>query len=437
MSKMFSCIEGRKKVNKTRNVTDMKYTLKQKLSFFVLFIYSTILTISVAFGATGVVLPSKIGIERIDLEKTLRIDNKNYPFTFIDGMMLEDGRRLITIDNKTYTIQVKTLPDDVRLNGVTEAYTYVFESTATFYDPTSRTFNAISKSKEMRISEKVYIAVAKDEFGNVSDIAFVPPTLERLDILDSQTPINNISGRKFLLSSRSPYRIIGKTVLPENNVLLLENGVTIVNALNPDMNIKGAVVTTGPVTFLGSGSLSVSDLGLLYLNALATDTNINADRGSLVFLDNSYLKDANLSMPNFVVIRKSTLKSVKINSAFAVYLIDSTIDKLEIQNCGYVVVNNSTITSESLSSMTKATVYNSQIGSLNLSDLSYLAVVSSKIGTAYVTRGSILKSKNSSIETTEMDSYSISYLFKSTLQQLKINNSKYYTLESTIKKIQK
>ncbi len=433
---MFSCFEGRKKIReqRTRIVKNMERIITKRLFLFTIL---TLLTISVVFGTTGVVIPSKLGIEKVDLGKTFKVDNKNYPFAFLDGMLIEDGKRLISLDDKTYSVQVKTFPDETRLNGVTEAYTYVFDSTATFYDPSIRAFKALAKSNEIRISEKMYIAVARDEFGNVSDVGFVPPTLEKLDILDSQGPITNISGRKFLLSSKSPYRIISKTVLPENSVLILENGVTIINALNADMNIKGAIVTIGPVTFLGTGTLSLSDSGMIYLNAVAVDTNINADRGALLFLDNSYLKDANLSLTNFVIIRKTTLQNVKINGAFAVYIIDSTIDKLEIQNCGYVIVNNSSINSATTTLMSKTTIYNSKINSLTISDLSTLSIVSSRVNEAFVDRGSILKTKYTTINNTKLENYSISYFFKSTIQALRTINSKYHTLESSIKNIQK
>lgn len=224
---------------------------------FVQLVALLILITPVVIATARVLVPQKLGIAKVELGKELKVDGKKFPFTFLDGMLLADGKRTITMNGQKYIVEVKTSPDQIRLNGITEVYTYVFESTVTFYGPTVRSLKAIKKSNEIKLSDKFYLAVASDDFGNISDVAFVPPTLEKLDILDSQNPITNISGRKFLLSSKSPYRIISRTILPEKSALMLESGVTIITALNAELNIKGALVTTGLVSFFGSGKLTV------------------------------------------------------------------------------------------------------------------------------------------------------------------------------------
>ncbi|MGQ9856556.1 MAG: hypothetical protein ACUVQF_07450 [Fervidobacterium sp.] len=384
---------------------------------------------------TTLKIPAKLGIQKIDIEKNIKVDGKNYPFTFLDGMLLADGTRKITIDNRTYTIQVKTVPDQVKATGSVEYYTFVLESTATFYDPTIRELKTVATSKEMSISERMYIGVIKDDFDNISDVVFVPPSLEKLDILDSQNPVSNISGRKFLLSSKSPYRIIGKTLIPENSALILENGVTLINSLNAELNIKGSLVTTGPATILGSGTLSVSGNGILYATILGTEVKITSDHGALVFLDGSDILEMNLVMPNFVVIRNSSLQSVKINGAYAVYIIDSNISKLEIKNCGNVVINNSSIDKTDVSVVSKIVAYNTNFSNLSISDLSVVALVSSTANAIITDRGGVIKAKNSEFGSITLQNYSIAYLYKSSSQLLNVENSKYYNLESKIGKV--
>ncbi|MGC9797199.1 hypothetical protein MNL76_09120 [Fervidobacterium riparium] len=410
--------------------------LKKKIllltTLLMLFISVVGLPATDSTSQTTLKIPAKLGIQKIDIDKNIKVDGKNYPFTFLDGMLLTDGTRKITINNRTYTIQVKTMPDPVKADGSVEYYTFVLESTATFYDPTVRELKTVATSKEMSISEKMYIGVIKDDFGNISDIAFVPPTLEKLDILDSQNPISNISGRKFLLSSKSPYRIISRTIIPENSALILENGVTLINSLNAELNIKGSLVTTGPATILGSGTLSVSGSGILYANVLGTELKVTSDRGALVFLDGSDILEMNLTMPNFVVIRNSSLRSVKINGAYAVYIIDSNIGDLELKNCGNVIINNSTVNNANMGIVTKAITYNSNFSTINVSDLSVVSLVSSDTNTISADRGGVVKTKNSEITSIILQNYSVAYLYKTTLQMLKTENSKYYILESKI-----
>ncbi|AFG35843.1 hypothetical protein Ferpe_1790 [Fervidobacterium pennivorans DSM 9078] len=396
-----------------------------------------ILIIPAVIATAGVLVPQKLGINKIELGKELKVDGKNFPFTFLDGMLLADGKRTITINDQKYTVEVKTAPDKIRLNGITEVYTYVFDSTVTFYDPTVRALKAIDKSNEIKLSDKFYLAVASDDFDNVTDVAFVPPTLEKLDILDSQNPITNISGRKFLLSSKSPYKIISKTILPEKSALMLEGGVTIITALNAELNIKGALVTTGLVSFLGSGKLTVSDNGSAYVSAIGPGIDITSDRGALIFVDGSNLRNIDANLTNFVVIRKSSLSKVSINGVYTVYIIDSSIEELEIQNCGNVVINNAAVNNVKVGLVSKVISYNSRFDKFSVSDLSSVALVSSKITDLQLSKGSVLKIKNSSLINAKVENYSIAYLFKTNVNQLSVGNAKYYLLESKTNKITK
>uniref|UniRef100_A0A7C4W6C7 Right handed beta helix domain-containing protein n=1 Tax=Fervidobacterium pennivorans TaxID=93466 RepID=A0A7C4W6C7_FERPE len=404
---------------------------------FVQLVALLILIIPVVIVTAGVLVPQKLGIAKVELGKELKVDGKNFPFTFLDGMLLVDGKRTITMNGQKYIVEVKTSPDQIRLNGITEVYTYVFESTVTFYDPTVRALKAINKSNEIKLSDKFYLAVASDDFGNISDVAFVPPTLENLDILDSQNPITNISGRKFLLSSKSPYRIISKTLLPEKSALMLESGVTVITALNAELNIKGAFVTTGLVSFLGSGKLTVSDSGSAYVSAIGPEIDISSDRGSLIFVDGSNLRNIDANLTNFVVIRKSSLNRVSINGVHTVYIIDSSIEELEIQNCGNVFINNTVVNDVKVGLVSKVISYDSRFDKLSISDLSSVALVSSKITNLQLSKGSVLKVKNSTLMNAKVEDYSIAYIFKTNVNQLSVGNAKYYQLESNIKKLTK
>lgn len=409
------------------------------------FVYKLLILTIFTFFASSVVyaaeaslsIPSKLGIKKIELNKTIKVDGKNYPYTFLDGMLLKDGERKITIDNKTYTVEVKTQPDKESIEVTQSLYAYTFTKSALVINPTNRSLENSGKSTEVTLSENPQIAIFEDEFGNISDVIFIPPLLEKLDILDSQVPITNISGKKFLLSSKSPYRLLSKVLLNEQSGLILEEGVVIINALNSELNIKGSFISTGPITILESGRLSVTQSGILYLNGNASTTNVNSDIGALIFLDNAKANNANLVLPNFVVIRNSELQNVTINGAYAVYIINSKIENLNIQNCGKVYINNSVVNTFVTSLLSKVIMYDSQINNSEISDLSELNIVNSKISSLKILKGGLVKSKNSELNQIDIDDYSIIYLFNTSANALNVGNGKYYNLESKIKTINK
>jgi len=423
-----------------------KFDKRFVLMFLLLITFNLIFISSVAFATDAatattqvstVKLPANLGIGKIEIDKAIKVDGVDFPFTFIDGMLLEDGIRKITVDGKTYNVSVNTTPLDKRLKASLESYTFVLDSTATFYNPTNRNMKNIGMATEIRLTELPQLAILSDTFGNVSDVLCVPPLLEKVDILDSQTPINNISGKKFLLSSKSPYRLMGKVLLPSNSALILEDGVTVINALNSDLNVKGIFFSTGPVNIFGPGSITVSENGIAYLEGSAIETDVNGNGGALVFLNGAKVDDVNVSQTNFVIIRNTHAKNVKISSVYAAYIIDSQIENLDIQSCRQVVINNVNATKLSTSIMSKVITYNSELIEVTASDFSEVNFVSSTINSFGITRGAVAKVKNSRISTLSVEDYSVLYAFKSNIGMLKSINSKYYTLNSQVSKIQK
>jgi len=344
------------------------------LLFLVTFNLISVSTVAFATDATtttqtdAIKIPANIGIGKIEIGKAIKVDGVTFPFTFIDGMLLNDGTRKVAVDGKTYNVTVSTKPLDQRLNSSLESYTFVLDSTATFYNPINRNMKSIGTGTEIKLPELPQIAILSDTFGNVSDVLCVPPSLEKVDILDSQTPINNISGKKFLLSSKSPYRIMGKVLLPSSNALILEDGVTVINALNSDLNVKGVFFSTGPVNIFGPGSITVSENGIAYLEGNAVETDVNGSGGALVFLNDATVDDVSVSRTNFVVIRNTRAKNVKVSSVYAAYIIDSQIENLDIQNCRQVIINNVNTAKFNASIMSKVITYNSELTEATASD---------------------------------------------------------------------
>ncbi len=406
------------------------------LTSAILFALISVITSSVVF-ATGELLklPSKLGVERIYINKTFKIDGKTYQFIFLDGMLIDDGTRKVTVDGKDYSIEVKTLPNKETIEIATSPYTYTFNKEAKIFNPVNRSLKPLSLSKDVKLTDSPQIAIFQDEFGNLLDATFIFPLLEKLDILDSQLPITNVTGRKFLLSSRSPYRILSKVLLTEKTGLILEEGVTIMNALNSELTVKGTFITTGPVSILGSGTLNVSDTGSLYLKGDAFNTNVTSDRGSLVFLDGAKINDINLSMTNFVILRNADIKKASISGVYALYIINSNIESLNIQNCGTVIIIRSNAISTTISTLSRAIIQNSYFDNLQVSDLSEVNTVNTNVNSASILRGAILKSKNCQINSLSVEDYSISYAFKTRINQLKHINAKYHLIESKVGKI--
>ena len=414
------------------------------LLFLVTFNLISVSTVAFATDAAttttqtdAIKIPANIGIGKIEIGKAIKVDGVTFPFTFIDGMLLNDGTRKVAVDGKTYNVTVSTKPLDQRLNSSLESYTFVLDSTATFYNPINRNMKSIGTGTEIKLPELPQIAILSDTFGNVSDVLCVPPSLEKVDILDSQTPINNISGKKFLLSSQSPYRIMGKVLLPSSNALILEDGVTVINALNSDLNVKGVFFSTGPVNIFGPGSITVSENGIAYLEGNAVETDVNGSGGALVFLNDATVDDVSVSRTNFVVIRNTRAKNVKVSSVYAAYIIDSQIENLDIQNCRQVIINNVNTAKFNASIMSKVITYNSELTEATASDFSEVNFVSSTISNLGATRGTVAKIKDSHISSVSVEDYSILYTFKSSIEKLKSSNSKYYTLSSQVSRIEK
>lgn len=412
-----------------------KSKINLHLTSAILLTLISVITSSVVF-ATGELLklPSKLGVEKIDINKTFKIDGKTYQFTFLDGMLIDDGTRKITIDGKDYSVEVRTSPDKELIEITTSPYAYMFSKEAQIFNPVNRSLKPLLLSKDVKLTDSPQIAVVRDEFGNLLDAVFVFPLLEKLDILDSQLPITNVTGRKFLLSSKSPYRILSKVLLTDKTGLILEEGVTIINALNSELTIKGTFITTGPVSILGSGTLNVSDNGSLYLKGNAFNTNITSDRGALVFLDEAKVNDINLFMTNFVILKNASIKKASISGVYVLYIINSNIESLNIQNCGTVIIVGSNVASLAISILSRAIIQNSRFDNLQVSDLSEVNIINTNINSASALRGAILKSKNCQINSLSIEDYSISYVFKTKINQLKHVNARYHLLNSKVGK---
>ncbi|MEN3043096.1 MAG: hypothetical protein ABDH59_07380 [Fervidobacterium sp.] len=380
-------------------------------------------------------LPPKIGVEKIEIDKPFNLDGKKYYFSFLDGMLIDDGVRRVTIDGKDYLVEVRTSPQKDTIEISTSPYAYMFNKEVKVFNPENRSLKPTLVGKDVKLADYPQIALFQDDFNNIVDATFIFPLLEKLDILDSQLPITNITGRKFLLSSRSPYRILSKVLITEKNGLILEEGVTLINTLNSELTIKGTFITTGPISIIGSGTLNISDKGILYLKGSAYNTDIGSDRGALVFLDGATTNNANLSMTNFVIIRKSQLKKVSINGAYALYIIDSNIQNLSIQNCGTVFIVRSNIQSSSIATLSRAIINDSYFGNLQISDFSETNVINTTLESASIFRGAVLKTKNCQINLLHLEDYSVVYTFKTKISQLKHHNAKYYLLESKVEKV--
>jgi len=382
-----------------------------------------------AFSVAEVRIPEFIGATRFDVGKKFLLNGKEYQFTFLDGMLLEDGTYSLKIDGKDYKVTIDTTPPEGRISPRMEGLSFVSDTTVRFYDPRNRGGIFVATGNEYRLKNELLLVVLEDEVGNVADAICTPPLLEKLDILDSKSPVTNISGRKFLLASRSPYRLLGRSVIPENSAIILEDGAVLQHTLNSTVIIKGLFFSMGKSTVLGTGELSLTDKGMLYLSGQADDTNITSDGGALVCLNETSVGSINLNYANYVVLRKVNTPYVKIISSYAVYIIDSNVATLEIENCANVYVNNSVIGTLNISIMTNARIYSSHINSSNISDLSVANVLKSTVGKLSAERGTVAKVKSSSVNEFRISDYAIAYAFKTKIAKIQQENGRLHNVK--------
>lgn len=374
-------------------------------------------------------LPTVIGTKRFDVGKKFLVNGKEYQFTFLDGMLLEDGSFSVKVDGKDYKITIDTTPPEGRISALTEGFSFVSDTPVRFYNPKDRGGKPIAFGNEYRLRNEPLLVTLEDEAGNVADALCTSPLLEKLDILDSQGPLTNISGRKFLLASRSPYRLIGRSLVPDNSAIILEDGAVVQHTLNSTLIIKGLFYSIGKVTILGTGELQVTDKGMLYLSGQANDTNVSSDGGALVCLNEVSVGNVNLNYTNYVVLRKINAPYVRISSSYTVYVVDSNIQTLEIDNCATVHINNSFIRTMNVSTMSNVNVYSSRFESINISDLSVLNFVRSTVGKLNTGRGSISKLKLSTVDEFHIFDYGIGYIFRTKAGKTVQTNGRLYNVK--------
>lgn len=383
----------------------------------------TLLFFSGVMWATETRLPSVLGTGRVELGAGITINGRAYPYTFLDGMFLPDGILSVKIGNVQSKVTVNTVPQKERILGTVEGFTYATNVPVLFLDPRRRSLEPVGRGTEVRIDEIPKILLNRDMAGNVGDATCSPPLLEKLDILDSQSPITNVAGKKFLLTSRSPYRLVGRVILTENSALILEDGVSLSMALST-LTVKGLFFSLGRAELFGNGTIFLTEGGLMSLMGVARGINVRGDGGALLQLDVAAVASVELDYTNFVIIRNSSVGSVRINGAYALFIVDSSIDRLEVQNCRYVVINNSELNAAKFEAMSDVTVYSSKFSRMVTSDLTNVKVIGSLIGQLDNARGGVLKLKKSDVQLLRNTDFGVAYLFETNVRKLENNSAK-------------
>ncbi len=392
---------------------------------------ATILTVFAA-ALQAAELPSVIGIKNIDFDQIYNVGKRSYDFGFVSGMILKDGENSIRIADKEWKVIVKTKPpelDSLELQSNTSA---VFKVPVYVVNPRNRNLafeKSITTVKRTNFSQ---IAIVADEVQNVGNVYFIPPILEKVDLLDSQVPISNIRGIKFLLASKSPYKFFGKTVLPSDSALYIEENTEIFFTFGGDLSVSGELIALGQIKLSGTSRIDVVDEGIINLSGDISNVLITSNGGACVSIVQAQGGKLRLSKTNYLVIKDSVIDEIVSDSVSNIFIINSQVKNLSINNSAVVYVNKSKINSAEISFFTNLVSYDSTFQKIVAKDMSTLKLLKNNVGTIESERGTKIFLKDSQVSKLDSSSFSVIYSFETKISNLNLSYSKGTFIDSKI-----
>ncbi len=377
-------------------------------------------------------LPSVIGISDIKFEQVYSVGKKTYNFGFISGMILKDGENIIKIADKEQRVIVKSVPPELNSLEIEGPTSMNFKVPVYVVDLKIRKLNFEKSTSNVRKLNTSQIVVVSDEVQNVGDVYFIPPVLEKVDLLDSQLPVSNIRGIKFLLASKSPYKFFGKTVLPSNSALYIEENTELFFTFGGSLTVSGELISLGPIRFSGSSRIELVDEGILNLSGDVSSIVISSNGGACVSIVKAQAGKLELSKTNYLIIKDSVVDEVVADSVNNILIINSQVKNLSINNSAVVYINKSKISNAEISFFTNLVAYDSMFQKIVAKDMSILKVLRNNVGTIETERGTKIFLKDSQVSKADLSSFSIIYSFETKISNLNLSYSKGTFIDSKI-----
>ncbi|MBT1247227.1 MULTISPECIES: hypothetical protein [unclassified Thermosipho (in: thermotogales)] len=356
----------------------------------------------------------------------------------VNGLDFEDGAHSLRLVGSyqefLFKIIVDTVPPTLVNFSIRDPNLVIFKTPVYEVDYNSR-LNFFEKKLEKTVKRydvDPLVVCGMDDAGNVGNFIYIPPSVENITPLDSKTPISGIFDKNILLSSKSPYKIVGKILVPEKSALLLEKNVELKTIGVGNMVVKGTVYVPKNVNFTGNLKFEVEGNGTFYLEGREYKGEVSSNGGKLVFLKDINLPILNLSKTNLVVIKDSTVDKLNVEHVGLLVLENSTITNLNIANTRKVIINklnNNTFMAEGLTNME---IFSLSSQSFNASDFSRVVMTHSNIEMLSLKRGTYFHGKENIVVNLNMEMYSIAKIFNTSIKKLELIRSKVFKRLSNI-----
>lgn len=363
----------------------------------------------------------------------------------INGLDFEEGahslRLLGQYEEFIFKITIDTIPPSNTIFTLKDPDLAIFddENEVIQVNLDSRTnfFEKSLKKNFQRLDNAPVVACSKDEAGNLGGFVYIKPSVSNITPIDSQTPIGGINNKMILLSSKSPYKAIGKIIIPEQSTLFFEPGVELKTVGTVQIFVKGNLFIPQGSIISGKIDISLQQNGTIYLNSTFINGKISSDSGKLIFIENSKQNNIDIKKTNVVIIKNSTIETISTRFSPLVVIENSTITNMNVSSSRLVIINNSNIKNLSVDGFSNVNAYNLTSYSLNIENLTSIKLVDSGILNASIDKISYLRSKNTLFENLSLSNFSNAKIYKSSIHKLTLFKSKFSKRFSTYIDIQK
>lgn len=372
-------------------------------------------------------------------------DGLEIPNNVINGLDFEEGahslRLLGQYEEFIFKITIDTIPPSNTIFTLKDPDLAIFDDENEIIqvnlDSRTNFFEKSLKKNFQRLDNAPVVACSKDEAGNLGGFVYIKPSVSNITPIDSQTPIGGINNKMILLSSKSPYKAIGKIIIPEQSTLFFEPGVELKTVGTVQIFVKGNLFIPQGSIISGKIDISLQQNGTIYLNSTFINGKISSDSGKLIFIENSKQNNIDIKKTNVVIIKNSTIETISTRFSPLVVIENSTITNMNVSSSRLVIINNSNIKNLSVDGFSNVNAYNLTSYSLNIENLTSIKLVDSGILNASIDKISYLRSKNTLFENLSLSNFSNAKIYKSSIHKLTLFKSKFSKRFSTYIDIQK
>ncbi|SHH46166.1 hypothetical protein [Thermosipho atlanticus] len=348
----------------------------------------------------------------------------------INGIDYEDGAHVLRLvgqfEEFIFKVIVDTVPPTNTNYILKDPNLVIFEKPVTEVNLNSRTdfFKPLNTKNTTRPDYNPIVVCSKDEAGNLGGFEYIKPSVSNITPLDSKVPLGGISNKIILLSSNSPYKAIGRIIIPTQSTLFFEPNVELKTVGPVQFTIKGNIYIPENVKISGKLDIDLQQNGTIYINSSNINGNISSNGGKLLFLDNLKQENISLSKTNVAIVKNSIIENFSVKFIPLLVIENSTITNLNIVSSRTVIINNSLVNNLHVEGFTNVRAYNLTSFSFKIENFTNIKLIDSNILDAKLDKGVYLHSKNTLFESLNLSNYSVATLNKITIHKLSLFKSK-------------